>query len=258
MDIYSASVQGKRKSNEDEITILTNIDSSNKKKNPINLFGIYDGHGGKFVASHLSKNLPPYFMDKRLEYPIDKKYAKKLYDKIQKDLKNKYAEEATEAGSTCLIVVQYKHNSNVYLNVLNTGDSRCVLCRNGLDMTLTKDHKPDWPEEKKRITDLGGKLEFDNFDWRICSLSVSRAFGDISAEPYVTCSPDIYKYKITNDDQFFILACDGLWDVMSGSDVVNYILTNKEKDKNIAVNLAKHAIAKGSQDNISIIIVFLK
>ena len=199
-------------------------------------------------------------MDKRLEYPIDKKYVKKLYTKIQTDLKDKHADEATEVGSTCLIVAQYKQNSSVYLNILNTGDSRCVLCRNGMDMTLTKDHKPDWPDEKKRIVSLGGKIEFDNFDWRICSLSVSRAFGDISAEPYVTCMPDIYKYKLTNDDQFFVLACDGLWDVMTGSDVVNYILNNhnKEKNTNIAVSLAKHAIAKGSLDNISIIIVFLK
>ena len=86
-----------------------------------------------------------------------------------------------------------------------------------------------------------------------------KTFGDLSAEPYVTCQPDIFKYKISSCDKFIVLACDGLWDVLSNNDVVNFILLKYHSDnekQNIATDLAKHAIAKGSTDNISIIIVF--
>src|SRR5690606_39609294 len=47
------------------------------------------------------------------------------------------------------------------------------------DLPLTKDHKPNWPEEYQRIMALGGKVEFDGYDYRVGDLSVSRAFGDI-------------------------------------------------------------------------------
>ena len=60
-----------------------------------------------------------------------------------------------------------------------------------------------------------------------------------------------------------ILACDGLWDVLSNQEVVNFILEYKNKidpmkDKiNIAEKLAQFAIDSGSSDNITIIINFL-
>src|SRR5436305_1930508 len=73
-----------------------------------------------------------------------------------------------------------------YINVINTGDSRCIICRDNLGIPLSKDHKPNWPEERYRIQQLGGKIYYDGDDYRIKDLSVSRAFGDIDAEPYVT------------------------------------------------------------------------
>ena len=141
-----------------------------------------------------------------------------------------------------------------------------MLCRNNIGMALSKDHKPNWPEEAIRIKSLGGEILFDGYDWRIHDLSVSRAFGDISAEPHVTNMPDIYKYKISCDDKFLIVACDGLWDVFSNQDVANFVLENCydiqtnvriNKHINIAKKLGEFAIAKGSGDNITIIVVFL-
>jgi hypothetical protein len=200
-------------------------------------------------------------------------------------LKTQYTRYSTQAGSTCLIAIHTKQKGVNYLTVINTGDSRCVLCRydSGVNHArdITKDHKPSSYEEKRRILLAGGKLTFDGYDWRVNDLSVSRSFGDITAT-HVTNIPDIFKIKLfLNDsinknlpyDKFFVMACDGLWDVMQSQEVVNFILDRCytivsysndnivekriNKSKNIAEELAKFAISKGSTDNITVIIVFI-
>lgn len=265
MDIHSVSLKGKRNQNEDKHNVILNIDNKDPEKAPINYFGVYDGHGGKFVSKFLAKNLSNFFVDKRVQYPLKKKYIHTVYEHLQKILKEKYLSLASQCGSTCLVAIHSKHDDVDYINVMNTGDSRCVLCRDNLAITLTKDHKPNWPEERARIEKLGGQIYSDGTDFRIKDLSVSRAFGDIDAEPYLTCMPDIYRYKLDKNDKFMVLACDGLWDVMNGQDVVNIILnecydstltTRTNKNVNIARKLAEFAINKGSFDNVSILVIF--
>ena len=89
----------------------------------------------------------------------------------------------------------------------------------------------------------------------------------MDASPYVTHKPEIFKYKLNKNDKFLILGCDGLWDVINSQDAVNFVL-DKLNDldniitmsgyskKNIAHELGKYAIKKGSTDNVSIIIIF--
>jgi serine/threonine protein phosphatase PrpC len=261
-------MKGKRPQNEDKHTAIVNFDNSCKEwegSAPINLYGVYDGHGGKFVSKFLYDNLPQCFLDKRVEYPLKKTFVKQMYEYLQNTLRTQYLKNATNTGSTCLVVIHYKIENCEYLNILNTGDSRAMICRNNIGIALTKDHKPDWPEENARIKKLGGEIVWDGYDFRIKDLSVSRAFGDISAEPFLTCMPDIFRYKLTADDKFIVLACDGLWDVFNCQDVANFILkscydmtnnTRINKHINIAKRLGELAIAKGSTDNITIIIVF--
>ena len=215
------------------------------------------------MSAYLKEQLPKFFTDKRVEYPVGKRYVVNVYDHIQKSLSafpySKYT------GSTGLVVIHFKYEGDNYLNVINNGDCRCVLCRDNFAMPLTKDHKPNWPEEHSRITALGGKIEFDGFDWRIKDLSVSRAFGDIDATPYVTHRPDLFRYKLDKADKFIVVGCDGLFDVLSNSDIINFVLMNCydsdlktriNKNLNIAKKLGEYAIKRGSTDNISTIVVF--
>lgn len=160
----------------------------------------------------------------------------------------------------------FKQQDDTYLNILNTGDCRCIICRDNFALPLTKDHKPHWPEENRRIIKTGGKIVFDGFDFRIKDLSVSRAFGDTDATPFVSHRPDIFRYKIEKSDKFIVLACDGLWDVLSNDEVVNFILITSydqsltkrivDNNVNVAKKLAEYALTKGSTDNISVIIAF--
>lgn len=266
MNVHSVSLKGRREQNEDKHTIILNCNGKNKDIKNINFFGVYDGHGGKHISKCLSKNLPTFFTDKRVAYPLKKQYVDAVYQHVQNTLRKSHTDIASSCGSTCLVAVYFKHENNNYLNVLNTGDSRCILCRDNIASALTKDHKPNWPEERTRIEALGGKIYRDGLDYRIKDLSVSRAFGDLDAEPYVTNMPDTYVYKIEKNDRFFVLACDGLWDVLSNQDVANFILTNCydsttnqriNKNINIARKLAEYAILRGTGDNVTIIVVFL-
>lgn len=266
MSAHFVSLKGERTSNEDNHNIIHELHSNDENTARVNYYGVYDGHGGKFVSNFLSENIPHFFISNKVTYPLDIDYVNTVYDKIQSILFTKYENMATECGSTCLIVCQFKDtiSGQEYVNIMNTGDSRCVLCRNNVGIPLTRDHKPDWPDEMNRITKLGGEVKKDGNTFRINDLSVSRAFGDKEASKFVTHRPDLYKYKLTKKDKFIIIACDGLWDVVSSQDAVNIVLKNCydtdmkriNKKVNIARKLAETAIELESGDNVTCIVVF--
>jgi serine/threonine protein phosphatase PrpC len=267
MNIHSVSLKGLRDQNEDKHNIILNGDGKDSTMAPVNFLAVFDGHGGKFISKFLSKNIQNFFINPKVKYPLSKKYVNIIYNYIQNQLREKYKMNATNCGSTALLMIHYKRQDAEYINILNTGDSRCVLCRDNIGIALTKDHKPNWPEEKARIEKLGGKIYFDGDDFRIKDLSVSRAFGDIESEPFLTNIPDIFRYKLDATDKFIVLACDGVWDVLSNQEVVNFVLNEcydetlqirKNKTVNVARKLGTYAIQKGSTDNITIVIMFFK
>lgn len=273
MDIHCISLKGLREQNEDKHNVVLNIDGKKDNIANVNLYSVYDGHGGKFVSKYLSEHLPNYFTDKRVPYPnIENKYILGVYTQLEKDLKENHQKSATHCGSTCLVALQYKNNNSDHLIIMNTGDCRAVLCRDNFGIPLTIDHKPHYPKEKRRIEKLGGKIYNDGLDYRIKDLSVSRAFGDFDAQPYVVCNPDIFRHKLDKNDKFLILGCDGLWDVISNQEAINFVLNetyddnlekrinnkNNGKTINIARKLAEKALLLGSQDNLTIIIIFFE
>jgi len=264
--IYSYSLQGKRNTNEDNHFYLLNANNENTDYNPINFFGVFDGHGGKMISTYLKKILPQYFINKpkliqtHHVYNKSDTYLRKhfnvIYNKIQSSLTELHPIVVQRCGSTALVGIQYKNK----LWILNVGDSRVIRCNNlNIAEQLSLDHKPSLPTEKIRIESLGGMIEYDGYDWRIKGLSLSRAFGDKDCYPYVIHEPDIYKYKVRKNDKYLIFACDGLFDVLSNQDIVNFIntLIIYNYDKNYAQALAQYAYDKGSLDNITIIIYFI-
>lgn len=266
MSIYSYSLQGRRESNEDKHIHIMNMNGKNKKMNRVNFIGVFDGHGGKLVSKYLKNNLPKYFVNKFKTDIYQKnakavKYFEGAFDIIQKNLENTHPRAVKYCGSTALCGIQFLNKSNnLYLWMVNVGDSRAIMCNSkGLAVQLTKDHKPNSPEEKRRIEQLGGKIKYDGSDWRIKDLSLSRAFGDCESKPFVSHMPQIYKYKIGKKDKFIIFACDGLWDAVSNQDAVSFISNLKKKNYkgNYAKKLSEYAIKQGSYDNVTSVVMFL-
>ena len=279
MKHQSRSLLGKRPKNEDEIDIIFNYKNEIRGTNEMNFFAIYDGHGGNSMSKYIKDRLSRYFTDSDINKTIGKsktydKYILKVYNCMQEkvsqlNLTSKFC------GSTALVIMQYK-KAGIFsqLKIVNLGDCRAVLCNHdNIAIPLTKDHKPMSWDENKRILALNGRITQDvDDDPRINGLSVSRAFGDAEAQPHVTHVPEIYDYELNVShgeisDKFIILGCDGVWDVLSNQDAVDFVLYRLNEIRNIEITesgnkynianlLGKYAISQGSMDNISIVIVF--
>jgi serine/threonine protein phosphatase PrpC len=287
LSLHRTSVCGARPTNEDVEKFKMNLPGTFKYQQdltsaPVDFFCVLDGHGGDAVSKFVADLLLKYLTRKNLQFPLSSKYVKDVYNHIQQKLVVNPECIASTCGCTALVVIRYLGtNSREQLQVINLGDCRSVLSRKGLPIQLTKDHKPYWPDEKKRIDEVNAKhtvvkkIHFEAGDWRVGDLSVSRAFGDLDNVPHITHIPDIFHYNLLQDDEFIVLACDGVWDVLRNEDVVNFIRDNNTKshletyqipgkyptkipdDNNIARKLAEYAIARGSTDNVSVLIVFL-
>ena len=94
---------------------------------------------------------------------------------------------------------------------------------------MSKDHKPDNPEEKERITKAGGFVEENRVKGM---LNLSRALGDLEykldpdlpvEEQMITCVPDLKTEKIGKDGDYLIIACDGIWDCLTNQEAVDFV-----------------------------------
>ncbi|KAG0584222.1 hypothetical protein KC19_3G194600 [Ceratodon purpureus] len=161
----------------------------------------------------------------------------------------------------------------------NCGDSRAVLSRGGIAIPLSVDHKPEREDEMARVEAAGGRVIYWNGYRVLGILAMSRAIGDRYLKPYVIADPEVKCVKRAADDECLILASDGLWDVMSNEVVcdiarraLNCRRNGQPLDPSLATGssdeespaaqaaalLVKLALAKGSSDNISVVVVDLK
>ncbi|CAM8937485.1 unnamed protein product [Rhodiola kirilowii] len=133
--------------------------------------------------------------------------------------------------------------------------------------------QPDRPDELDRVEAAGGRVINWNGFRVLGVLATSRSIGDQYLKPFVTSEPEVTVCQRTKNDEFLILASDGLWDVISNQvacQVVRKCLYGRlrkgiqdetVKENNVtraATLLAKLAMARGSKDNISVVIVELR
>ncbi|EGB02760.1 hypothetical protein AURANDRAFT_5711, partial [Aureococcus anophagefferens] len=115
--------------------------------------------------------------------------------------------------------------------VANAGDSRAVLCRKGVAVPLSEDHKPANAGESERILAAGG---FVTAQGRVNgNLNLSRSLGDLKYKgnkalgrdrQMITAEPDVAVHTlVARDDEFMVLACDGVWDVLSNQECVDFV-----------------------------------
>lgn len=98
--------------------------------------------------------------------------------------------------------------------IANCGDSRAVLCRQGKALQMTDDHKPEREDEALRVEQAGGQVLYWNGHRVMGILAMSRAIGDVGLRPYVIPEPEVTMLSRCDEDDFLLLASDGLWDVM--------------------------------------------
>lgn len=164
----ACAMQGWRSSMEDA-HICESVDVG--KDNYGMVFGVFDGHGGDEVAKYVKANFKREFNNQKVTHKEDyKKVLTETFLNLDKQLKNQYY--ATSIGTTACVVLITK--DTIYC--ANSGDSRAVLCQTvKRAVPLSEDHKPDLPEEKKRIEMAGHFVSEERVDGQ---LALSRALGD--------------------------------------------------------------------------------
>ncbi|XP_074641718.1 protein phosphatase 1G-like [Tubulanus polymorphus] len=150
--------------------------------------------------------------------------GERLY--MTQEMLAKEDEPAYGSGTTAVLCLLREKK----LFVANVGDSRCVLCRGGKAVDMSIDHKPEDKVESDRITKAGGVVTSDG---RVnAGLNLSRALGDHIykyntdlplKEQMISPLPDILTAELTPNDEFMVVACDGIWNSMSSQEVVDYI-----------------------------------
>ncbi|XP_073123432.1 protein phosphatase 2C 37-like [Henckelia pumila] len=290
------SVCGRRRDMEDCVAIhpsffLRDVDLPSG----FHFFGVYDGHGCSHVSTKCKERMHEIVRDEAESGGMVawERTMSRSFLKMDKEVKDWCGAGAAGAStSTCRCELRTPQceavGSTAVVAVLtpdkivvsNCGDSRAVLCRNGVAIPLSTDHKPDRPDELSRIQESGGRVIFWDGPRVFGVLAMSRAIGDSYLKPYVISEPEVTVTERTAEDECLILASDGLWDVVSnetacgvarmclqsrkppspGNDVT-VTAAGESSDKacsDASILLTKLALARRSQDNVSVVVVDLR
>ncbi|KAJ1620489.1 phosphatase 2C-like domain-containing protein [Pavlovales sp. CCMP2436] len=221
-------MQGWRAQMEDDHLITLSLPEASD----VSLFGVFDGHGGDHVAHYTAKHVQRHLLSAHeFKPPLNAQNLGAAFSRailaLDADLRAQpeHVNGHDQSGSTLTMVAI----TPTEIICANTGDSRSVLSRGGTAIDLSNDHKPFLEEEKTRIERAGGHVKFNRVNG---DLAVSRALGDfaykqrddLSAEVQaVTALPELMSETRQAEDDFVILACDGIWDVMSSQECVNFV-----------------------------------
>lgn len=216
----------------------------------IGMFGIFDGHGGPNAADYCRSSLYKNLL-LHPKFPSDIAGAfHEAYLETDAQYLRQESGENREDGCTAVSAILYQNR----LIVANAGDSRAVLSRGGQAIAMSIDHKPNLLEERTRIEEAGGMVVWAG-TWRVCGvLAVSRAFGDKPLKKFVIANPYVQEEVLNFDDEFLILASDGIWDVLTNQDAVT-LVKDIASPEEAATKLTREAIVRGSADNVSAVIV---
>lgn len=243
----------------------------------IGVFGVFDGHGGDLAAIFVEHNLIAYLENSgHYSDMLESEGGKKgkpdgralglalgeTFMDLDEDMRQ--VEEVhsgrDESGSTGVVGVM----TPTELVIANCGDSRLVLVRDGKVGFATEDHKPYNSGERSRIEKAGGVVEADRVNGDLAS---SRAFGDFmykedktrpATEQLISVQPDVTIINRKSNDQFLIIACDGVWDVFTNEEAASFVYTSMKLGCGLgrcAELLIEESLERDSRDNISVIIV---
>eukprot|EP00798_Chlamydomonas_sp_ICE-L_P014538 gene14538-20578_t len=239
------------------------------------LFGVFDGHGGPNAADYVRSNFflnllqHPKFST-NIEAAVGELLATVMiqHPKFSTDIQAavvdtyertdvQYLRQETSSGRDdgCTGVTAIMVGNR--LLVANAGDSRAVLCRGGTAIGMSIDHKPNSKEERARIEAAGGVVIWAG-TWRVGGvLAVSRAFGDRPLKKFVIPTPAVFNETLGSEDEFLLMASDGLWDVINNQEAVTLIRGIPDGEK-AARRLTEEAFKRGSNDNISALVIRFK
>ncbi|KZV27374.1 hypothetical protein F511_02483 [Dorcoceras hygrometricum] len=256
----SFSTCGRRETMEDSHFLIPNF--CNEKD--VHFFGIFDGHRGA-AAAEFSAGALPEFLRTQISASSPSKALVEAFVRTDNVFRTELDSQRKLTGVAqkdfhpgCTAVTALIVKSKLF--VANAGDCKVILCRAGNPYALTRDHVASCLEERERVISAGGEVKWQLDTWRVgpAALQVTRSIGDDDLKPYVTAEPEVDETLLSEEDEYIVMASDGLWDVVSNIEVVSIIRDTVKEAGMCAKRLATEAAARGSKDNITVIVVFLR
>jgi hypothetical protein len=145
---------------------------------------------------------------------------------------------------------------NDELVVANCGDSRAILFSAGQTLALTRDHIPTDEDERQRIVNQGGAVIGGRLQGQ---LGVSRAFGnyEFKESQVLSAEPEVHQVTLTSESELLVVGSDGLYEHFTNEEIIGYIKNGLQNSslENVIKELVAEAMDRGSEDNITILVV---
>ncbi|KAJ6810258.1 putative protein phosphatase 2C 47 [Iris pallida] len=233
---------------------------------PSAFYGLFDGHGGPDAAAYIKRHAIRFFFEDA-DFPHASQADELFVESVESSVRKAFlladlalADDCTvsaSSGTTALTALVFGR----LLLVANAGDCRAVLCRKGEAVQMSEDHRPIYASERQRVESSGGYVDDIYLNG---VLSVSRALGDWdvklpggSSSPLIA-DPEFRQAVLTEDDEFLIIGCDGIWDVMSSQHAVSVVrrgLRRHDNPEQCARELVMEALRLNTIDNLTVIVV---
>lgn len=224
------------KHNQDYVLVKDKLDGMQGQM----LMLVLDGHGA--VGDKVSEKASKMIRDNLVKLGNGSE-SKLLYTDVPMAFSEAFAKtdaelakdpECRHSGTTC--VAMLIRGNDIW--VANVGDSRAVMARRVEDqiegIPLTRDHKPNEPDERARIRAAGGRINasvmeetqrvWTGGDHAEYGLAMSRSLGDFVLKKWgVISEPEVIHTTFSRNDVFFCLATDGVWDVIEPQELVSTV-----------------------------------
>jgi len=262
--VASSSMQGWRVTMEDSHQHILQLSPEDPTAA---YFAVFDGHGGSMVARHASIHLHRHILN-RSEYQEGNMHGAIIEGFLECDRAMKGSQELKDEMAGCTAVAVIMKDNKLYCG--NAGDSRCIAGVKGEAVALSNDHKPNDPLEMERIISAGGFVEFNRVNG---NLALSRALGDFifktddelpQNKQIVSAEPEVQELLVSEDMDFVLLACDGIWDVLTNQQVSDFVVDKiaaNTQPEDICEQLMNRCLAPDCQvgglgcDNMTVVLI---
>jgi len=225
----------------------------------IALYGVFDGHGpaGHHCAAFARGSLPESLFGQHTLLMRPEDTLRQAFRQTQRALVQQPFDTETSGTTAALALVLNivgpsadqaadsggNNQSETWLFVAHVGDSRVLLASHREDepsslsvTALTRDHRPDDPEEAERVREHGGdirKLHRNSGAVRVFrpdqdrpALALTRCLGATSSSDCgVTAEPEVAAYRLRPGvDVLLVLGTDGLFEFCSNEDAASKLL----------------------------------
>eukprot|EP01062_Namystynia_karyoxenos_P025038 TRINITY_DN19814_c0_g1_i4.p1 TRINITY_DN19814_c0_g1~~TRINITY_DN19814_c0_g1_i4.p1 ORF type:complete len:1040 (+),score=241.41 TRINITY_DN19814_c0_g1_i4:62-3181(+) len=237
---------------------------------------VCDGHGGDVISRLAAERIPAALAEQGALLREDPATAfVRAFTEVDRGLWRSLKQR--EKGGSTVAAVLLRRGA---LWVANLGDCRAVLCEGGRAVELSRDHRASCPSEQDRVRRCGGSItsgvqhkgKVAQGERVVCpgsktAVQVTRALGDFSLKGKervlsvppsrmpLTSVPEISRVALTPGSEFLVLACDGLWDVVSSAEAVSAARQHAHRGpRHMARELLQLAFDRGTTDNVTVVV----